>query len=95
MTDTILGVCILVIRLYILILVARIIIEMIRAYAQRYRAPRWFNAVAEMIFVATDPPVRLVRGVIPPLRVGGGSLDVSVLVLFFALNILIIVLQSF
>lgn len=92
--DLILSVMILIIRVYTIILVARIIIEMIRAYARRYRAPRWFNAIAEMIFVVTDPPVRLVRRLVPPLNMGGVQLDVSVLLLFFLLNLLVMMLVA-
>ena len=44
--------------------------------------------VGEIIFTITDPPVKLLRRVIPPMPMGGVQLDVSVLVLFFILMIL-------
>ena len=45
--------------------------------------------------MVTDPPVKALRKLIPPLRMGGGvGLDVSVLVLFFALAIVQSLIQG-
>jgi YggT family protein len=33
----------------------------------------------EVIYSSTDPPIRLFRRFVPPLRLGGASLDLSVL----------------
>jgi len=43
--------------------------------------------------VITDPPVKALRRVIPPLKLGGVSLDVSVIVLFFIVMILQVIVQ--
>lgn len=75
-------------RLYTYVLIARIIIEMIHSFSRNFTAPRWFTVIAELIFRVTDPPVMLLRRVIPPLRLGGVALDVSILVLFFALYLI-------
>ena len=71
------------IRFYILILILRIIIEMIQSFSRNWRPQRWFSIVAEPLFVVTDPPVKALRKLIPPVQLGGVGLDVSVLVLFF------------
>ena len=44
--------------------------------------------VAEPLFVVTDPPVKALRRVVPPLRLGGVALDMSILVLFLILMLL-------
>lgn len=44
----------------------------------------------EIVYTATDPPLRFIRRFIPPLRVGSVALDLGFLLLF----IVIIVLQS-
>ena len=36
----------------------------------------------------TDPPLRAVRKVIPPLRLGGVALDLSFMVVIFAIYLL-------
>ncbi|QCB28794.1 YggT family protein [Corynebacterium endometrii] len=77
-----------IIRLYTLVLIVRIIIEMVQSFSREFRPPRWFMIVAETLFVITDPPVKLLRRVIPPLRLGGVALDVSVIVLFLILSLL-------
>ena len=41
----------------------------------------------EAIYTATDPPVKALRRVIPPLKLGGVALDLSILVLFLILAI--------
>ncbi|AWB84347.1 YggT family protein [Corynebacterium liangguodongii] len=77
------------IGLYSLLVVIRIIVEMIQSLSQQFDPPRWFMVVAEMIFVATDPPVKALRRAIPPLRLGNGvGLDVSVIALFLILALL-------
>ena len=80
------------IRFYVLILILRIIIEMVQSFSRNWRPQRWFSIVAEPLFVVTDPPVKALRKLIPPVQLGGGGLDVSVLVLFFGLQLLSMVL---
>lgn len=80
-------------RIYTLMLIARLITEMIQSFSKQFRPPRWFIMVIEPLFVATDPPVKLLRRAIPPLRTGGVGIDVSVLVLFVILIVLQAVVQ--
>lgn len=76
------------VSLYSWILLARIVIEMIQSFSRQFNPPRWFMMVAEVLFVVTDPPVKALRKVIPPLQLGGVALDVSIIVLFLLLSIL-------
>ena len=91
----ILGLLILLINFYVLILILRIIIEMIQSFSKQWQPQRWFVMIAEPIFVVTDPPVKGLRRIIPPLNMGGVSLDMSVLVLFFGLQILQAIIVGF
>ena len=43
----------------------------------------------EVVYSITDPPLKFLRRFIPPLRLGGIALDLSFLVLFILVNILI------
>ncbi|AWB82932.1 hypothetical protein C3B44_03730 [Corynebacterium yudongzhengii] len=83
-------VILILLRLYTLVLIARIITEMIQSFSKQFRPPRWFAVAAEPIFLITDPPVKLLRRLIPPLRTGNVGIDVSVIVLF----IILIVIQA-
>ncbi|MCK7636656.1 YggT family protein [Corynebacterium pygosceleis] len=80
------------IQIYSYILVLRIIVEMIHSFSRNFRPPRWFAYVAEPLFVLTDPPVKALRRVIPPLRMGNVALDMSIIVLFLILWLARIVL---
>lgn len=86
--STVLGIAYWVIQLYVLALIGRILVEMIHAFSRNFRAPSWFVVISEFLFVITDPPVKALRRAIPPLQMGGVALDLSVLVLFFALQLL-------
>lgn len=82
-----------IIRIFVLLLIARLVIEMIQSFSRNFQPPRWFIYVAEPIFMITDPPVKALRRLIPPMRMGGVALDISVIVLFFIMMILQIVVQ--
>ena len=78
--------------LYSLVLIIRLIIEMIESFSRRFSPPHWFMVAGEFCFRLTDPPVKAVRRMIPPLRAGNGiGIDVSVIVLFIALQVIQII----
>jgi YggT family protein len=77
-----------------LLLLARIVAEMVRSFARQW-VPVGPSAVAlEVVFTVTDPPVRLLRRVIPVVRIGGVGLDLSIMVLLLVVFILMNVAQS-
>ena len=43
---------------------------------------------ASAIYSVTDPPMNLLRRVVPPLRLGGVALDLGFLILVFAVSII-------
>jgi YggT family protein len=46
--------------------------------------------VAEAIYTITDPPLRLLRRLIPPLRLGNFSLDLGMLLLFLLTGVVLL-----
>jgi len=81
-------------RLYTLVLIVRIIIEMIQSFSRQFNPPRWFMVIAEPLFVITDPPVKALRRIVPPMQMGGVALDLSVLVLFIILQVLQLIVRG-
>ena len=81
-------------RLYTLVLIVRIIIEMIQSFSRQFNPPRWFMVIAEPLFVITDPPVKALRRIVPPMQMGGFALDLSVLVLFIILQLLQLIVRG-
>ena len=84
-----------ILQLFTYLLLARIVIEMIQSYSRSWRPGRIFSSIGEIIFIVTDPPVKLVRRLIPPLPLGGVIVDISVLLLFFILMIARVIISQF
>lgn len=85
--HSVLLVLLILLQLFTYLLLARIVIEMIQSFSRSWRPGRVFSSIGEVIFVITDPPVKLLRRLIPPMPMGGLMMDMSVLVLFFILMI--------
>ncbi|MFE7844657.1 YggT family protein [Microbacterium sp. NPDC057407] len=70
--------------LYVFVLLARLIIDWIPFFNREWR-PRGAGLVAaEIVYTLTDPPIKLFRRFIPPLRVGAIAIDFG-----FALTMLL------
>ena len=70
--------------LFWLLLIARIVIEFIRSFSRDWH-PRGITVVIlETIMTLTDPPVKLLRRIIPQLTIGAVRLDFSIMVLLLA-----------
>ena len=70
-----------------ILLTARIVIELVRAFAREWRPVGGVAVTLETIYTVTDPPVRLVRRIIPMVRIGGVGLDLSIMVLLLVVFI--------
>ncbi|WP_347220413.1 YggT family protein [Mycolicibacterium poriferae] len=67
--------------LFWLLLIARVVVEFIRSFSRDWQ-PRGANVVVlEVIMTLTDPPVRLLRRIIPQLTIGAVRFDLSIMVL--------------
>jgi YggT family protein len=44
--------------------------------------------VLEVVYTLTEPVLRLVRGVLPPIRLGGVAFDLSPIIIFIVIGIL-------
>ncbi len=78
---------------YLLLLIGRLIFSWVQVFARSWTPRGPLLVAAEAIFSATDPPLKLLRRFIPVLRFGGMALDLSFMVLFFALILLINAVQ--
>ena len=82
-------VVILVLWLFFILLIARLVLDYVQMFARSWRPRGPLLVVAEVIYTITDPPLRALRKVIPPLKLGSVSLDLSFLVLVVLVNIAI------
>ena len=74
--------------LFFIVLIGRLIIDWIQIFARDWRPHGVVLVVAEGIYTTTDPPLKAIRRVIPPLRIGQIQLDLAFMLLFFVVIIL-------
>ena len=67
--------------LFWLLLIARIVVEFIRSFSRDSRPTGLTVVILEVIMSVTDPPVKLLRRLIPPLTIGAVRFDLSIMVL--------------
>jgi YggT family protein len=71
-----------------LLLTARVVVELVRSFARSWQPVGGVAIALESVYTMTDPPVRVLRRVIKPVRIGGVGLDLSIMVLFLIVLIL-------
>ena len=86
--NIILPLVYLLLVLFQLALILRIVYDAVQMFARQWRPKGPALVVAAGVYGVTDPPLKLLRRVIPPLRLGGISLDLAFLVLFILVSIL-------
>ncbi|NQW71154.1 MAG: YggT family protein [Actinobacteria bacterium] len=80
--------------LYWLVFIGRLIFDFVQVFARSWRPSGILLLIAEGIYTVTDPPLRLLRRVIPPLRIGGMQFDLAFLIVLIGLQILISVAMN-
>lgn len=70
--------------IYVLVLLARLILEYIPIFNREWRPSGAGLVAAELVYTVTDPPIKLLRRFIPPLRIGPVAIDFA-----FALTMLV------
>ena len=75
--------------IYLLLLIARVVIDLVMMLSRDWQPSGFVLVIVEAIYTVTDPPLNLIRKVIPPLKIGGVGLDLSFLVLFIVIQVLI------
>lgn len=81
--------------LYLLLVVGRGIIDILQNYSRSWTPSGPLAVVAEIIFTATDPPLRLLRRYIRPVRLGSVALDLGYTLLFVVIFVLLYVVGGF
>ncbi len=80
--------------LYWLVFIGRLIFDFVQVFARSWRPSGILLLIAEAIYTVTDPPLRLLRRVIPSLRIGGMQFDLAFLIMLIGLQILISVAMN-
>jgi YggT family protein len=86
--SIVLQVVFLLLYSFLLALFARLVLEMMLSYGRRWRPSRTGAAAMEVVWSVTDPALKPLRRVIPPLRLGTVSFDLVPLVLLVIVFVL-------
>jgi YggT family protein len=79
----------LVVYFFLLFLMARLVLSFVMQFARRWQPRRGAAAAMEVVWSVTDPPLKALRRVIPPLRIGTVSLDLAFLILLVIVYVLL------
>ena len=80
-----------VLLVFLILLFARFVVDWVMVLARSWRPSGLVAAGLEVVYTTTDPPLKAVRKVIPPLNLGSIRLDLGFMVLLIA----VLLLRSF
>ena len=88
MLSIVLQILYIAVYVFFLTLLARFVLGAVLQYGRRWQPGRGASAALESVWSVTDPPLKALRRVIPPLRIGTVSFDLASLVLLVILFVL-------
>lgn len=77
-----------VLTVFLVLLFARFVVDWVMVLARSWRPAGVVAAGLELVYSTTDPPLKAVRRVIPPLNLGTIRLDLGFMVVLIAVVIL-------
>ena len=82
-------------NIFVVIMWVRLVFDLIASFSRGWRPRGFWLLVAEFAYVVTDPPVKFVRRIIPPIRVGGFALDFAWTIVILIALILSYIVSGF
>ncbi|MFY9262797.1 MAG: YggT family protein [Actinomycetaceae bacterium] len=73
---------------YIFVLLGRVVFDLLMIVARDWQPRGLWVVFANIVYMLTDPPLRLIGRYIKPLQMGSIALDLGFIVLFIAVQIL-------
>ncbi|NUU30815.1 YggT family protein [Arthrobacter sp. C9C5] len=81
------GLVYIALLLFFVALIIRLIFDWVQMFARSWRPRGVALVTAHAVYSITDKPLKLLGRILPPLRLGGISLDLAFLVLFLAVSV--------
>ncbi len=78
-----------VLLVFLVLLFARFVVDWVMVLARSWRPSGIVAAGLELVYSTTDPPIKALRRVIPPLRIGQVALDLSFIIVMIVTWILL------
>ncbi len=73
----------------------RFVVDWVQVFARTWSPKGVLLVVLELVYSATDPPIKALRRVIPPLRIGTVALDLSFIIVMIVAYMLLYVVGGF
>jgi YggT family protein len=80
---------------FIALMFVRLIVDYVMMFARSWRPAGPVAAMLEIAYTVTDPPLKALRRVLPPLRLGAVAVDLSFIVVFIVAYALLRVAYSY
>jgi len=77
-----------VVLVFFLILLVRLVLDWVQFFARDWRPSGIALVIAEVTYSVTDPPLKALRRILPPITIGSVRLDLAFMVLFILCLIL-------
>ncbi|GAA4721153.1 YggT family protein [Nocardioides conyzicola] len=74
---------------FIALLWIRFVVDWVQIFARSWTPGGVLLVALEVVYSITDPPIKALRRVIPPLRIGSVTLDLSFLIVMIAAYVLL------
>ena len=75
--------------IFIALLWIRFVVDWVQVFARSWSPHGVLLVILEVVYSVTDPPIKALRRVIPPLRLGNFALDLSFLIVLVAAYVLL------
>ncbi|WP_343055678.1 YggT family protein [Nocardioides ginsengisegetis] len=74
---------------FIALLWVRFVVDWVQVFARSWSPTGPLLVILEVVYSLTDPPIKALRRVIPPLRLGSVALDLSFLIVMISAYVLL------
>ncbi|MEZ2388718.1 YggT family protein [bacterium RCC_150] len=81
------GLIYIALLLFLVTLIIRLVYDLVQMFARQWRPRGAALVAAHVVYSVTDPPIKRIRRIIPPLQLGGMSLDLAFLIMFIVVSI--------
>lgn len=80
--------------IFFVLMIARLVLDVIQSFSPQWRPRGVMLVVAETVYTPTDPPLKALRSVLPPLTIGQIRLDLAFLVIMLATGLAMNLVQG-
>lgn len=81
------GLLYIALLLFLVTLIIRLVFDLVQMFARQWRPRGAALVAAHVVYSVSDPPLKRIRRLIPPLQLGGVSLDLAFLIMFIVVSI--------